>query len=62
MKKVLVTLANKDYINHAKSLFVNVREEGEWNGDLVLMVPEEDKEFVDVDLFNYNDVQVLFFT
>jgi len=60
MKKVLVTLANKDYINHAKSLFVNVREEGEWNGDLVLMVPEEDKEFVDVDLFNYNDVQVLF--
>ena len=60
MKKVLVTLANKDYINHAKSIFVNVREEGEWNGDLVLMVPEDDKEFVDVDLFNYNDVQVLF--
>ena len=24
------------------------------------MVPEEDKEFVDVDLFNYNDVQILF--
>ena len=60
MKKVLVTLANKDYINHAKSLFTNVREEGEWDGDLVLMVPEEDKEFVDVDLFNYNDVQILF--
>jgi len=60
MKKVLVTLANKDYTNHAKSLFTNVREEGEWDGDLVLMVPEEDKEFVDVDLFNYNDVQIFF--
>ena len=42
-KKVLVTLANYDYMEYSKSLFASAKLSGKWDGDFVLIVPEEDK-------------------
>ena len=37
MKKVLVIISDKNYLEHAKSLFSNVVNEGKWDGDLCLI-------------------------
>lgn len=45
MKSLLVTLADKNYINHAKQLFSSVYHNAGWKGDYMLLaheVPEED--------------------
>ena len=45
MKKVFVALANKEYIPYSKSLFYNVKDK--WDGDFLLIIPEEDKDSYD---------------
>jgi lipopolysaccharide biosynthesis glycosyltransferase len=37
MKKVLVIISDGNYLEHAKSLFSNVKNEGKWDGDLCLI-------------------------
>ena len=37
MKKVFVLISDENYLSHAKSLFYNVKENGEWDGDLCLI-------------------------
>jgi len=51
-KKVLVTLANYDYIEYSKSLFESAKLSGKWDGDFVLIVPEEDKDKIDKSIFD----------
>ncbi len=45
MKKLVVTIANKDFLNQAKQLFSSVYWNSNWNGDYMLIsqgIPEED--------------------
>ncbi len=58
MKKVFVTLANKKYIPYSKSLFYNVKDK--WDGDFLLMVPEEDKDSYDFTEFTDKGIGVFF--
>ena len=44
MKKVFVALANNDYVKYSKSLFHSAKVDGKWDGDFVLIIPEEDKD------------------
>ena len=44
MKKVFVALANNDYVKYSKILFHSAKVDGKWDGDFVLIIPEEDKE------------------
>lgn len=37
MKKVFVLISDENYLSHAKSLFYNVKTEGNWDGDLCLI-------------------------
>jgi lipopolysaccharide biosynthesis glycosyltransferase len=46
MKKVFVALADRNFISHAKSLFYSAKVDGEWDGDFVLIVPEEDRDTI----------------
>ena len=55
MKKVFVALANKKFIEHTKSLFYSAKVDGKWDGDFVLIVPEEDRGTFDEKLFEDND-------
>lgn len=58
MKKVLVQVADKNYLNHTKSLFVNAKTRGEWDGDFCLIannISEEDlKDFKDTNIIVVN--------
>ena len=58
MKKVFVALANKEYIPYSKSLFYNVKDK--WDGDFLLMVPEEDKDSYDFTEFTDKGIEVFF--
>jgi lipopolysaccharide biosynthesis glycosyltransferase len=58
MKKVFVALANKEYISYSKSLFYNVKDK--WDGDFLLMVPEEDKDSYDFTEFTDRGIEVFF--
>jgi lipopolysaccharide biosynthesis glycosyltransferase len=52
--EVVVLVADKNYKEHAKSLFVNIKKEGQWDGDYCLltnMVEEEYREFVDKGIY-----------
>lgn len=40
-KIVLVLVADDNYMNHAKSLFYNIKNTGKWKGDLCLITPSE---------------------
>ena len=59
-KKVLVTLANYDYIEYSKSLFVSAKLSGKWDGDFVLIVPEEDEGTFDEKEFIDNGIQIYY--
>ncbi len=59
-KKVLVTISNYDYIEYSKSLFASAKIDGEWDGDFVLIVPEEDKDKIDKTTFNKKGINVYF--
>lgn len=37
MKKVLVIISDKNYLEHAKSLFYNAKKDGKWDGDFCLI-------------------------
>ena len=37
MKKVLVQVSDKNYLQHSKSLFVNAKLQGKWDGDYCLI-------------------------
>ena len=58
MKKVFVALANKEYIPYSKSLFYNVKDK--WDGDFVLIVPEEDRCTFDEKEFTDKGVEIFF--
>jgi len=58
MKKVFVALANKEYISYSKSLFYNVKDK--WDGDFLLIVPEEDKDSYDFTEFTDKGIEVFF--
>jgi lipopolysaccharide biosynthesis glycosyltransferase len=53
-KKVVVLVADKNYKDHAKSLFVNIQIDGKWDGDYCLvtnMEKDEYKEFEDKGIY-----------
>ncbi len=37
MKKVLVIISDKNYLEHSKSLFYNAKNDGKWDGDFCLI-------------------------
>ena len=43
MKNVFVALADKNYLQHYKSLLFGAITVGKWDGDFVLIMPESDK-------------------
>ena len=60
MKKVLVTLANKKFIEYSKSLFHSARVDGRWDGDFVLIVPKEDKGKFDEKEFTNKGIEIFY--
>ena len=58
MKKVFVALANKEYIPYSKSLFYNVKDK--WDGDFVLIVPEEDRGTFDEKEFTDRGIEIFY--
>ena len=60
MKKVFVALADKKFIEHTKSLFHSAKVDGEWDGDFVLIVPEEDRGTFDEKEFTDKGVEIFF--
>ena len=60
MKKVFVALANNQFIEHSKSLFHSAKKDGEWDGDFVLIVPEEDRGTFDEKEFTDKGVEIFF--
>ena len=70
MKKVIVLICDKNYLEHAKSLFGSIRLDGKWTGDLCLIANNiEDSELSDLKKFgveiihkNFNgEYQIKFF-
>lgn len=52
MKKVLVLICDKNYLQHAKSLFAGARVDGKWTGDLCLIANNiDDAELLDLKKF-----------
>jgi len=48
MKKVFVQVADKNYLEHAKALFINAVKDGKWDGSFCLIVNDvEDSELQD---------------
>ena len=43
MKNVFVALADKNYLQHYKSLLFGAITVGKWDGDFVLIMPENDE-------------------
>jgi len=60
MKKVFVALANKKFIEHSKSLFHSAKVDGKWDGDFVLIVPEEDRGTFDEKEFTDKGIEIFF--
>jgi hypothetical protein len=60
MKKVLVTLANKKFIEHSKNLFYSAKSQGDWEGDFVIIVPEEDKGKFDEKEFTNKGIEIFY--
>ena len=58
--KVFVALANKKFIEHSKSLFYSAKINGKWDGDFVLIVPEEDRGTFDEKEFTNKGVEIFF--
>lgn len=45
--KVVVLVADKNYKEHAKSLFVNVKNDGQWDGDYCLVTNMEHNDYIE---------------
>jgi len=60
MKKVFVALANKKFIEHSKSLIYSAKEDGKWESDFVLIVPESDRGEFDEKEFTDKGVEIFF--
>jgi lipopolysaccharide biosynthesis glycosyltransferase len=60
MKRVFVALANKKFIEYSKSLFHSAKVDGKWDGDFVLIVPEEDRDTFDEKEFTDRGVEIFF--
>mgnify|MGYP001210986516 CR=1 FL=1 len=60
MKKVLVALANKKFIEHTKSLFYSAKTQGDWEGDFVIIVPESDKGKFDEKEFTDKGIEIFY--
>jgi len=60
MNKVLVTIANYDYLEYSKSLFTSAKLNGKWDGDFVLIVPEEEKDKIDEKVFNEKGIFIYY--
>ena len=60
MKKVFVALADKNFIKYSKSLFFSAKKDGEWDGDFVLIVPEEDRGTFDEKEYTDKGVEIFF--
>ena len=58
--KVFVALANKKFIEHSKSLFHSAKVDGKWDGDFVLIVPEEDRDTFNEKEFTDRGVEIFF--
>ena len=58
--KVFVALANKKFIEHSKSLFYSAKVDGKWDGDFVLIVPEEDRDTFNEKEFTDRGVEIFF--
>ena len=59
MKKVIVGLSDKNYIQHFTSLVKSARIKGEWDGDFVLIMREEDRD-VDVSFYEKLGVNIFY--
>jgi lipopolysaccharide biosynthesis glycosyltransferase len=60
MKRVFVALANKKFIEYSKSLFHSAKVDGKWDGDFVLIVPEEDRDTFNEKEFTDRGVEIFF--
>ena len=58
--KVFVALENKKFIEHSKSLFYSAKVDGKWDGDFVLIVPEEDRDTFNEKEFTDRGVEIFF--
>ena len=58
--KVFVALANKKFIEHSKSLFYSAKVDGKWDGDFVLIVPEEDRDTFNEKEFTDKGINIFF--
>ena len=58
--KVFVALADKKFIEHSKSLFYSAKVDGKWDGDFVLIVPEEDRDTFDEKEFTDKGIEIFF--
>ena len=58
--KVFVALANNKFIEHSKSLFHSAKIDGKWDGDFVLIVPEEDRGTFDEKEFTDKGIEIFF--
>lgn len=57
-KDVIVLVADKNYINHAKSLFQNIIDNGKWKDDLCL-ITTNDIDQNDISLFKNKKIDIL---
>lgn len=60
LKKVFVALADKKFLEHSKSLFYSAKVDGKWDGDFVLVVPEEDRGTFNEKEFNDKGINIFF--
>ena len=60
MKKVFVALADAKYVDKSKHLFYSARVDGKWDGDYVLIVPEQDKGKFDEEEFKSRNIEIFY--
>jgi|ETNmetMinimDraft_2_1059921.scaffolds.fasta_scaffold01168_7 hypothetical protein len=60
MKKVFVALANSKYVDYSKALFASAKLYGKWDGDFVLIIPEEDRDSSDVSILEKRGIKIYY--
>ena len=60
MKKVLVAYTNYNYLKYVKSWVLGAREVGKWGGDIVIIVPYEDKEKINENEFSNLNIKFFY--
>ncbi len=58
--KVFVTVSDINYIDYTKALFASAKMDGEWDGDFVVVFPEEEKELYDFKELKDRGVKIYF--